>query len=50
MYLGSIVEYNKELDEYFIELPQEIIDYLQLTQDDELDWTLTANGAIIEKR
>lgn len=50
MELTSIVEYDEDLDEYFIALPQEIVDYLQLSEDDELDWTLTAEGARIEKR
>lgn len=50
MQVISVVEYDSVLDEYYIVIPQEIIDYLQLTEEDVVEWTFTDSGVLLEKR
>jgi hypothetical protein len=50
MVFTSILEYDEDQGEYIIALPQEIIDYFALEEDDVLEWTITEHGVLLEKR
>jgi bifunctional DNA-binding transcriptional regulator/antitoxin component of YhaV-PrlF toxin-antitoxin module len=46
----SLLEYDEDQGEYIVALPQEIVDYLGLEEDDVLEWTFTENGVLLERR
>lgn len=43
------VEYNSFTDEYFITIPDDIIEYLQLVPGDTLQWTIEDSGVCLTK-
>lgn len=46
----SIVEYNKFSDEYFITLPDDIVQSLQLAAGDTLEWFVENNKVYLTKK
>lgn len=45
----SKVEFDSEIDEYFIILPQELMEHLGLTVGDELDWVIEEEKIYLRK-
>ncbi len=42
----SRIEHNKFTDEYFITIPDDIVEALELEVGDTLEWKLLANGSV----
>lgn len=51
-YYGQVenrVQYNAFTDEYYITIPDDIIEHLQLVPGDTLLWTIEASGVRLTK-
>ncbi|NDC22295.1 AbrB/MazE/SpoVT family DNA-binding domain-containing protein [bacterium] len=48
--MQSRIEYNKFVDEYFITIPDDIIELLKLEAGDILEWTIESDRVYLAKR
>ena len=48
--MQSTVEHNKFTDEYFITLPDKIIESLQLVPGDVLEWAIVDGQVFVSKK
>ena len=47
---GNRVEYNSFTDEYYITIPDDIIELLSLVPGDTLQWTIESAGVRLTKK
>lgn len=50
MIFTSIVEYNDELDEYFISIPEDLLDLCGWEENDTIEWSTNKDGSVLLER
>lgn len=50
MIFTSTVEYNDELNEYFITIPEDLLDHCGWEENDILEWSTNKDGTVLLER